>query len=337
MAKMEAQSMTIKISLCDIIETGNIREKEKYSPNEKGEYPQDIIDLAMSFKAIGQLQPINVKIAGEVDGRKQYEIIAGNRRRAACQYLVSQNEDFNQINAMIVSGNKTAIQLVENIQREDLTAQEREAAIFELLQSGMKQKEIAAQLSKDAPFVSVNISAYKIRQKGQAAGIDLSAVETSTLSEFLSVPDDEIVSLLNDLIQRGGTRNAANILAAKYKKGKETPPETPAPSRPAIAAPPGKDDESDPLTAGGKIPNEPKVQEPPKKTPGKPPAKTPPHNDEPIQAEHKMVDLNIVLTVIYDYLNNLKKQGEGIGVVYADKINAAKDILALIHDALGNT
>ena len=198
----------------------------------------------------------------------------------------------------------------------------------------MKQKEIAVQLSKDAPYVSVNISAYKIRQKGQAAGIDLSAVETSTLSEFLSVPDDEIVSLLNDLIQRGGTRNAANVLTAKYKKGKETPPENPTPNIPAInKSYLGTDENHDPLMAGSGIPPE---QEPPKKTQGKPPAKNTPRNDEPIQAKHREIDLNIVLTVIYDYIKQQESAFhlKGDSLAMANK-EAANDILALIHNALG--
>ena len=329
MPKMEAQSMTIKISLCDIIETGNIREKTKYSPNEKGEYPQEIIDLAMSIKTIGQLQPINVKIDGEKDGRKQYDIIAGNRRFYAHQYLVSIGEDFNQIAATITTGNKTAIQLVENIQREDLTAQERETAIFQLSESGMKQKEIAAQLSKNPAYVSINISAFKMRQKGQAAGIDLSAVETSTLSEFMNVPDDEIVSLLGDLVERGGTRVVANVLAARFKKGKETPPETPLktltnggdlPTR--VLGKTGNDDESDPLMTGGEIP-----AEPPKKTQGKTTPPTP-RIDEPIQAEHRQVDFNAMMTVIYDYIKKLEKIFDDAA---KHKIEAAKNIIALLH------
>jgi ParB/RepB/Spo0J family partition protein len=165
MPKMEAASLTINISLAQIVDTGNIREKEKYSPNEKGEWPQDIIDLATSIKTIGLLQPINVRSNGEIDGVKMYEITSGNRRRAAHEYLVSQGEDFNQIAARIITGNKTAIQLVENIQRENLTAQETETAIFQLTET-MKQKEIAAQLSKTPAYVSVNVSAYKIRKKG---------------------------------------------------------------------------------------------------------------------------------------------------------------------------
>ena len=200
MPKLEPESMTIKISLSQIIDSGNIRDLKKYGPNEKGEYPEDIRELAQSIKTVGQLQPVNVKIAGEVDGIKQYELIAGFRRRAAFQYLCSCGDDFNQINATIATGEKLIIQLVENIQREDLTAPEREAAIFKLADEiGLKQKEIAAQLSKTAAYVSINISAWKMRMAAQSAGVDISRIETSTLSELLSVPDADILNILRDL------------------------------------------------------------------------------------------------------------------------------------------
>jgi ParB/RepB/Spo0J family partition protein len=336
MPKMEAASLTIKISLAQIVDTGNIREKAKYSPNEKGEWPQDVIDLAMSIKTMGLLQPINVKLSGEKDGVKMYEITAGNRRRAAHEYLVSLGEDFTQIDAKVITGNKLAIQLVENIQREDLTAQEREAAIFQLTET-MKQKEIAAQLSKTPAYISVNVSAYKIREKGIKAGIDLSAVETSTLAEFLSVPDNEIVSLLEKLKEAGGTRAAASALAARFKKGKERPPEPPAaPVKPSNIEPPGKNDIPDPL--GGR--NKPPEPTPPVK-PLKPGAKPPP-DIEPITAEHREIDLNIVLTVIYDYIKDAEKQIAGQTPAEKNKwggvtkIEAAKDILALIHKAIDN-
>ena len=80
--------------------------------------------------------------------------------------------------------------------------------------------------------------------------------------------------------------------------------------------------------AGGEIP-----AEPPKKTQGKPPAKIPPRNDEPIQAEHREIDLNIVLTVIYDYIKELKKLGID-GNDRAVRLQTAEMLLALILKAV---
>ena len=336
MPKMEAASLTMKISLAQIVDTGNIREVKTYGPDYKGEYPPEIIELAQSIKTVGQLQPVNVKMAVDNDGDKQYELIAGFRRRAAFQYLCSTGEDYNQIDARIVTGDKLTIQLIENIQREDLSAQEREKAISQLAESGMKQTEIAAQISKSKSFVSVNISAYKIRKKAFYAGIDLTGVETSTLAEFLSVPDDELLMLLKKLMDHGGTRAAASVLTARFKRGKETPPPedttTPdiAPVTPINKDEPPSDD-IDPL----KDHDNNLTKAPPKKPQPKPIKSPPPDDDydEPIEAEHREVDVNIVLTVIYDYikqLENLKPETDMGKTMMADKAEAAKDIMALI-------
>ena len=353
MPKMEAASLTIKISLDQIIDTGNIREISKYGPGEKGEYPEEIRELAQSIKATGQLQAINVKAAGELDGAKQYELIAGFRRRAAFQYLCSIGEDFRMIDAKIVTGDKLTIQLVENIQREDLTAPEREAAIFRLAENGMKQSEIAVQLSKGKSFVSVNISAHKMRVFSQKANIDLSGVETSTLAELLSVPDSDLIEVLRELVRRGGTRTAANSLAAKYKKGKELPPPEPVSTPPSVT-PSGADTtpdkeaglepDIDPL-AGVDIVREYPQAEPPKEKPVEKPQEKPgnvksPEHD-PIEAEHGIIDANVVFTAIYEYMESIKKQiagnwGKDDKTGLMNRLEAAKDILALIHKRLDN-
>ena len=73
MPKLEPAGVTQKISLSQIIETGNVRK----------EY-QDIEELAKSIKDSGLMQPIVVKRAGVTDsGIQQYELIAGHRRKRA--------------------------------------------------------------------------------------------------------------------------------------------------------------------------------------------------------------------------------------------------------------
>lgn len=325
MPKMEAASITQKISLSQIIDTGNIRELKKYQPNATGEYPAEIIELAQSIKQIGQIQPVVVKLAGEENGVKQYELVAGFRRRAAFQYLCSIGEDFQQIEANIKTGDKLIIQLVENIQREDLTAPEREKAIYELAESGLKQNEISAALSKSKSFVSINISAWKMRQTAAKNNIDLSGVETSTLSELLSVRDNKLVYVLRELSRRGGTRSVANFLAESYKKGEKptatSPIETPAVFTPPVSsitgAPHSGNNEPDPdlsIIDDEKSPIESMSQH-------RPPLVTKP---EPIEADHRIVDVNVILSVIMDFI----KSADG------ERMEAAKDILALIHKEL---
>lgn len=332
MPKIEAASMTIKISLAQIIDTGNIRDKNKYGPDEKGEYPKEIIELANSIMTVGQLQPVNVKLIAD-DDVKTYELIAGGRRRAAFQYLCSIGQDFTMIDAKVMTGEKLTIQLVENIQREDLTAPEREAAIYQLSENGMKQVEIAAQLSKNKGYVSINISAHKMRLAAEKEKIDLTGVETSTLAELLSVPDDELISVLRELVRLGGTRTAAGLLAEKYKKRNAPPPESPAPAAPAVNEPPPEkpsDGNEPPPMKAGPPPEKPQETK-------KPDEPKPPQKPDRIEADHRVIDVNIILTVIYDYIKSIQKTAdspERLTGKALTEINTAETILALIHKKL---
>jgi ParB/RepB/Spo0J family partition protein len=351
MPKLEAASLTQKISLAQIIDTGNIREREKYGPDDKGIFPEEIRELAESIKKNGQIQPVIVKDAGIVDGVKQFELIAGFRRRAAFQYLLSKGDDFNMINASVVTGEKLVIQLVENIQRENLTSKELEAAVYQLVESGKKQTEIAALLSKSKPWVSIHVSAYKMRLAAEKAGIDMGEVETTTLGELLGIPDHDLIPLVEELVRMGGTRAVANALVRQSKRFKGKPETSPAAEPEPAGPPPGntaaavepdlpvESNRIDPLDGqdnAGEPPQDeppPAVETPPLKPfPAGREAKTPllkkPQAEDPDgrkEADHRIVDVNDILTVIYDYMN---KTAEYL------RVETCKDLIALIHERL---
>jgi ParB family chromosome partitioning protein len=319
---MEAASLTQSIGLEQIIDTGNIRSVANYGPNDKGEYPPAIIELAESIKSIGQIQPIVLKELEPVDGVKRYELIAGFRRRAAFEYLRSKGDDFNRINATILTGEKSVIQLVENIQRVDLSSREREAGICQLLASGMKQTEIALKLSKSKAYISIHVAANRMRKLAEDAGIDTSEIESTTFSELLSIPEKDLIKVIHNLVILGSTRTVASTLARDYKRPR---PETPAPVE--NAPPPPQIETAQPDVAVDTEKPEPPplsttLNDKPEPPPEKPEAKKPAPIKEPLEAEHLIVDLNMVLTIILDYAN--KHEGE--------KKEAAEDILALIQN-----
>jgi ParB/RepB/Spo0J family partition protein len=360
MPKMEKESLTQMIGLDRITDTGNIREQGKYGPDEKGNFPDDIRELAESIKKSGLLEPVIVKEAGEVDGVKQYELIAGFRRRAAFQCLCAQNLNYNQIEAKIVTGDKLTIQLVENIQRSDLSAIERERAVYQMYENGIKQNEIAAQLSKSKTFVSIHISAYKMRVIADKNGIKTEGIETSTLSELLSIPDTDLPQVIKDLVNFGGTRSAARQLAAAYAEKKNPPLEMGADDLDIGMNGGGEGEEpqaGQELKTGNAPEEKPEVETEP------PPARTPPLDEpepeekpekekpasagkpepEPLPTRpeiyHAEIDVNIILTGIYDYIDGIKKKLPDKGIeslTEAAKIEAANDIIALIHERLKN-
>lgn len=141
-------------------------------------------ELAESIKLYGVLSPILVR-AGALPGR--YTIISGERR-----YRASQLAGLAAIPAIVSQGEgedsrTLAIQLVENLQRDDLAPLERAQAIGAL---------------RDGHNLSIRDIAEKL-------SISKSAVQRSL--EILSLPDD----LLNAL--REGASESKVLLVAKIE------------------------------------------------------------------------------------------------------------------------
>jgi ParB family chromosome partitioning protein len=346
MPKLEGASIARKISLSDIIDTGNIRE----------DY-QDIEELAASIKQNGQLQPVIVKNAEPAeDGSPRFELIAGFRRRKAFQWLKEHGDDFSMIDAVVVTGDKLTIQLIENIQRSDLSSREREQGMYLMTQNGLSQKEIAAKLSKTEVYVSRHVTAYKIRRIADAAGIDTAALETSVISEIQAVKEKDIPMVISYIIRDGGTKAAAREIMKAYRPAKPKPPEETAtvenlkPPEPeegqtiTIEAP---SDLS--VNSVGDVENilgaesveltgdiAPALPPEEKQTGAKP--QVAPRSETPRQPiPHKKVDINEIFDEIYSYLSALEKRIKELGPdaeqSHIDEIKreAALDIIALIH------
>ena len=213
MPKLEPAGITQKISLSQIIETGNVRK----------EY-QDIEELAKSIKDSGLMQPIVVKRAGVTDtGIQQYELIAGHRRKRAFEYLCSKGDDFNMIDAVVKTGDTLTLQLIENIQRNDLTAAEREQGVAEMLATGISQQEISSKLAKTEQWVSKHLAAHRVRTLLQQQNIDTEQYETTTLNVFRTIPESDLKPLIEKTAALGGTRAAAEAVIRTYKNSTTQP------------------------------------------------------------------------------------------------------------------
>ncbi|MBC6414387.1 MAG: ParB/RepB/Spo0J family partition protein [Chromatiales bacterium] len=108
-------------------------------------------ELATSIKHQGLLQPIVVRVATGQHGL--YELIAGERRWRAAQLA-----DLDKIPAVVKQVDEhaaAAIALVENIQRQDLTAIEEALAIKQLLiKFDMTHAQVATAIGRSRPAVS---------------------------------------------------------------------------------------------------------------------------------------------------------------------------------------
>lgn len=207
--KLNANATFIKIPLAQIRETGNVRH----------EYDEDgIKELAESIRNNGLMNPITVKPAQEDgNGEKTYELIAGHRRIRAYKYLCDQGDDFSMVECCIRTGNKLVLQIIENIQRADITPREKEDAIAEMLSENYSQADIARELSKPIQWVSDIVAGAKVRKIADSHGFDTENIATKTLSQLRSIPDNELTSYLERLVAMGGTTRAATSLLNEWK------------------------------------------------------------------------------------------------------------------------
>ena len=108
-------------------------------------------ELAESIKHQGLLQPIVLRTQNDTDSR--YELIAGERRWRAAQLA-----GLKKIPAILKKVNENtaaAIALVENIQRDDLSAIEEAMAIKQLLlKFDMTHEQVATAIGRSRPAVS---------------------------------------------------------------------------------------------------------------------------------------------------------------------------------------
>lgn len=107
--------------------------------------------LAASLKAQGVIEPLIVSPHPETDGR--YMLIAGERRwRAAGMAGLTR---VAVVVRELTDEQRLAVQLVENIDREELSVMEEALAVARLLDFGRKPKEVAEMLGKNLAWVSL--------------------------------------------------------------------------------------------------------------------------------------------------------------------------------------
>ena len=353
MPKLEPTGVTQKISLSQIIETGNVRK----------EY-QDIEELAKSIKDSGLMQPIVVKRAGVTDsGIQQYELIAGHRRKRAFEYLCSKGDDFNMIDAVVKTGDTLTLQLIENIQRNDLTAAEREQGVAEMLATGISQQEISSKLAKTEQWVSKHLAAHRVRVLLQQQNIDTEQYETTTLNVFRTIPESDLKPLIEKTAALGGTRAAAESVIRTYKNSITQPAQsesathsnTDRSTEPAMITPPvtpttadTADKKHTPTASLSSIPVSAarEKNEPAQSFSQAAPKQIHPHsekksndaaaNEEKIPVADKLISSKFVFAEITAYIkaieNTIKTlDSDSAKLLEQAKIEAAYDIIALLH------
>lgn len=113
-------------------------------------FPEEsLAELAASIEANGIMTPLIVRENPDRDGH--YILIAGERR-----WRASERAGLNELPAVVRVDWRDADALLENLQREDLSALDTANAVQRLLVDGnMKSAELARQLGKNRDWVSL--------------------------------------------------------------------------------------------------------------------------------------------------------------------------------------
>ena len=143
---------------------------------------EKLVELANSIKEYGVLEPIIV-----TKSVKGYEIVAGERRTKACELI--GKETIPAIVKDFTDNEMMEIALLENIQREDLTAIEEAEAYAGLIKAlNITQEELAKKIGKSRTHVTNMLGILRLPQE----------IKNDILNGYISMGHARVLSKLED-------------------------------------------------------------------------------------------------------------------------------------------
>lgn len=155
----------------------------RYQPRLKFD-EEALQELAGSIKENGLIQPITVRQIGN-----HYEIIAGERR-----YRATRLAGYTEIKCYVLSPSEdqaAQMALVENVQRENLSAIEEAKSYLQIMrQASMTQEQVAQKIGKSQSAVANKIRLLNLPQEIQNGVIEGKITERHARA-LLSAPEDK--------------------------------------------------------------------------------------------------------------------------------------------------
>jgi ParB family chromosome partitioning protein len=179
-----------------------------------------LAELAESVKLHGILQPLVVRAIGE--GR--YELIAGERRLRAAKLAGLSNVPI----VVRSAGDQGSLELalIENVQREDISALEAAKAYRKLMDEfSLTQEQVASKVGKSRVAIANTVRLLKLPKK-ILEGLETGAISEGHARALLGVEDEALQLALFDRILKGGLtvrdveRAAQATEKARSKKAK---------------------------------------------------------------------------------------------------------------------
>ncbi len=194
-----------KIIAIDLIEPN------PYQP--RLEFDNDaLMDLAQSIRENGLIQPITVR---EINGK--YQIIAGERRFRAMRLNGAVEVPVNIMDANEVQMAELA--LVENIQRENLSAIEEAKSYLEIMKyTGLNQSQLALRVGKSQSSIANKIRLLNLNEEIQDA-VNMHRISERHARALLGLDEEKQKSVLKKIEKKGLTVAQTEKMLKEMEKG----------------------------------------------------------------------------------------------------------------------
>jgi ParB family chromosome partitioning protein len=193
-------------------------DENKRTADNPGFRPESIAELASSFGPLGPKTPLSLRDNPDRPGR--YIINHGHRRYRACNLL-----KLAELPAFVDNDYSDDDQMIENIQREDLTPWEIAVYIGRKESQGVARKDIAKRLGKSASWVTqyaaLNNLPEPIAAVFHAGKVSDITVVSELVKAYKESPEDvkDWLNVPGQEITRGGVKLLREWLAEKSKAG----------------------------------------------------------------------------------------------------------------------
>ncbi len=178
---------------------------------------ENLNELANSIREHGLIQPITVR---QID--EGYEIIAGERRFRACKIL-----GYIEVPCIVMSRDEiqtAQMALVENIQRENLSAIEEAKAYVEIIrQADCTQEELAIKMGKTQSTVANKIRLLNLPEEIQNA-ISSKEITERHARAILSAKKEDRMEVFETIMKKGlNVNQSEHYIKSLYLYDKEEP------------------------------------------------------------------------------------------------------------------
>ena len=165
-----------------------------YQPRKRLD-PEGVAELARSVAQKGVLQPLLVRPTDT-----GYEIVAGERRFRAAEQVGLKTVP---VVVKTLSDRETLeIALIENVQREDLSAVEEARAFQQLLEFGMSQEEVADAVGKSRSAVANTLRLLRLEDTALTA-LDEGQISAGHARAILAQPETDQGWALVSILEKG--------------------------------------------------------------------------------------------------------------------------------------